>query len=107
MGRVVRHRVPPGDRRCRDVRAASLGAARPLADRLGKVRAKSAADLLINSLPGAPIVTVNGAADLIGRTYQATNQAIDRLVEAKIVRQVNVGGRNRALRSARTHQNVH
>ena len=46
---------------------------------------------MINSLPGAPIVTVNGAADLIGRTYQATNQAIDRLVEAKILRQVNVG----------------
>jgi hypothetical protein len=33
---------------------------------------------------------------LIGRTYQATNQAIGRLVEAKILRQVNVGGRNRA-----------
>jgi Fic family protein len=65
-------------------------------DRLGKVRAKSAADLLINALPGAPIVTVKGAADLIGRTYQATNQAIDRLVEAKILRQVNVRGRNRA-----------
>ena len=65
-------------------------------DLLGKVRAKSAADLLIGALPGAPIVTVNGAAELIGRTYQATNEAIDRLVEAKILRQVNVGQRNRA-----------
>jgi Fic family protein len=65
-------------------------------DRLGKVRDKSAADLLINALPGAPIVTVNGAADLISRTFQATNQAIDRLVAAKILRQVNVGQRNRA-----------
>jgi Fic family protein len=65
-------------------------------DRLGKVRGKSAADLLINALPGAPIVTVNGAAALIGRTYQATNTAIDRLVEAKILKQVNVGRRNRA-----------
>jgi Fic family protein len=65
-------------------------------ERLGKVRAKSAADLLIGALPGAPIVTVNGAAALIGRTYQATNEAIDRLVEAKILRQVNVGQRNRA-----------
>ena len=44
----------------------------------------------------ASIVTVNGAAKLIGRTYQATNEAIDRLVEAKILRQVNVGQRNRA-----------
>jgi Fic family protein len=65
-------------------------------DRLGKVRAKSAADLLIGALPGAPIVTVNGAAMLIGRTYQATNEAIGRLVEAKILRQVDVGRRNRA-----------
>jgi Fic family protein len=65
-------------------------------ERLGKFRAKSAADLLIGALPGAPIVTVNGAAELIGRTYQATNEAIDRLVEAKILRQVNVGQRNRA-----------
>ncbi len=65
-------------------------------ERLGKVRAKSAADLLIGALPGAPIVTVNGAAELIGRTYQATNEAIDRLVEAKVLRQLNVGQRNRA-----------
>jgi Fic family protein len=65
-------------------------------DRLGRLRAKSAADLLINALPGAPIVTVNGAGDLIGRTYQATNEAINRLVAAKILKQVNVGRRNRA-----------
>ena len=65
-------------------------------ERLGKVRARSAADLLIGALPGAPIVTVNGAAEVIGRTYQATNEAIDRLVEANILRQVNVGQRNRA-----------
>ena len=65
-------------------------------DRLGKLRARSAADLLIEALPGAPIVTVKGAAELVGRTYQATNEAIDRLVEAKILKQVNVGRRNRA-----------
>jgi hypothetical protein len=33
---------------------------------------------------------------LIARTYQATNQAIDRLARARILRQVNVGRRNRA-----------
>lgn len=65
-------------------------------ERLGRVRANSAADLLIRSLPGAPILTVNGAADLIGRTFQATNGAIDRLVDAQILRQVNLGRRNRA-----------
>jgi hypothetical protein len=51
---------------------------------------------LIRALPGSPVITVNGGAELIGRTYQATNQAIDRLVEAKILRQVTVGRRNRA-----------
>jgi len=65
-------------------------------ERLGRVRANSSADLLIRALPGAPIVTVNGAAELIGRTYQATNEGINRLVEAKILHQVNVGHRNRA-----------
>jgi hypothetical protein len=65
-------------------------------DRLGKVRAHSSTDLLIGALPGAPIVTVNGAAKLIGRTFQATNLAIDRLVGAKILQQINVGQRNRA-----------
>ena len=64
--------------------------------RLGRVRAQSAADLLIGALPGAPILTVNGAAKVIGRSFQATNVAIERLVEAKILRQVNVGQRNRA-----------
>lgn len=64
--------------------------------RLGSVRRGSAADLLVNALSGAPIVSVNGAADLIGRTFEATNQAISRFVEAGILRQVNVGRRNRA-----------
>jgi len=64
--------------------------------KLGGVRSGSAADLLMRALPGAPIVTTRGAADLIGRTYQATNQAMARLIEAGIVKQVNVGRRNRA-----------
>jgi hypothetical protein len=64
--------------------------------RAGRVRANSAADLLMRALPGAPIVTVKGAAGLIGRTFQATNEAIDRLVEARVLKQVTVGPRNRA-----------
>ncbi|MFZ0668441.1 MAG: Fic family protein [Acidimicrobiales bacterium] len=64
--------------------------------KLGGVRSGSAADLLIRALPGAPIVTVNGAAELIGRTFQATNQAVARLVDTGILAQVNVGHRNRA-----------
>ena len=64
--------------------------------RLGSVRANSAADLLLRVLPGAPIITVNGAADLIGRSYRAANGAVERLVEAGVLAQVNVGRRNRA-----------
>jgi Fic family protein len=65
-------------------------------ERLGRLRANSATDLLVRALPGAPILTVNGAAELIGRTFQATNEAVDRLSEAKILAQVTVGQRNRA-----------
>ena len=64
--------------------------------RLGRVRADSAADLLLRRLPGAPILTVQSAAELIGRSAQATNQAIARLAEAKVLSQTTVGKRNRA-----------
>ena len=68
--------------------------------RLGGVRAKSAADLLINALPGAPIVTVQSAATLIGRSEQAANQAVARLAAANILSQINVGRRNRAFEAS-------
>jgi hypothetical protein len=64
--------------------------------RLGRVRSDSATALLLGALPGAPIITVTGAATLIGRTFQATNQAIARLVDADILHQATVGKRNRA-----------
>jgi Fic family protein len=64
--------------------------------RLGRVRAGSALDLLTDMLPGAPVVTVQSAASLIGRSEQAVNEAIPRLVEAGIVRQTTAGRRNRA-----------
>jgi hypothetical protein len=51
-------------------------------------------------LPGAPIVTVASAAGLTGRTYQAANEAVARLVEASILRPVRVGRRNRAFEAA-------
>ncbi|MGH9119058.1 MAG: Fic family protein [Acidimicrobiales bacterium] len=62
----------------------------------GTVRRGSAAELLIGALPGAPVVSVSSAADLIGRSFQATNEAMTRLEAAGGVRQVNVGRRNRA-----------
>ncbi|HET8931781.1 MAG TPA: Fic family protein [Acidimicrobiales bacterium] len=64
--------------------------------RLGRLRSDSSAARLIDALPGTPIVTVDSAAGLIGRTFQATNQAITRLVQADILHQTNLGRRNRA-----------
>jgi Fic family protein len=64
--------------------------------RIGQVRARSATDLLLRSLIGAPVITVNSAAELIGRSFPQTNEAIEQLVDAEILRQVNVGKRNRA-----------
>ena len=63
---------------------------------LGRIRADSAAAALVESLPGAPIVTVRSAAGLIGRSIQATNEAIRRLERTGILRQTTVGRRNRA-----------
>jgi Fic family protein len=64
--------------------------------RLGSVRANSATELLLRALPGAPIVTVNSASALIGRSYRATNAAITNLVDVGVLSQVTVGRRNRA-----------
>jgi hypothetical protein len=63
---------------------------------LGLVRANSTTDVLLRRLPGAPILTVSSAAGLVGRSFQAVNDAIARLAEAGILRQVSVGRRNRA-----------
>ena len=65
-------------------------------ERVGRIRKDSAAELLIQSLPSAPIVTVQTASQLIGRTVQATNEGIRRLEEANVLTQTTVGRRNRA-----------
>jgi Fic/DOC family protein len=44
----------------------------------------------------APVLSVAGAADLIGRSFQPTNEAIARLVDGQVLRRVTVGRRNRA-----------
>jgi Fic family protein len=64
--------------------------------RLGRIRANSAADVLLRTLPGVPIVTVASAARLLDRSFKAVNDGIARLADAGIVRQVNIGRRNRA-----------
>jgi hypothetical protein len=65
-------------------------------ERLGTVRANSGTDLLLQSLPGAPTLTIDSAASLIGRTFKPAAAAIQRLMDAGILRQVTVGRRNRA-----------
>jgi Fic family protein len=64
--------------------------------RLGRVRKNSATELLLFALPGAPIITVQSAAALVGRSVQAVNEAIPRLVGAGVLKQTTVGQRNRA-----------
>jgi Fic family protein len=65
-------------------------------EKLGRVRTNSATDLLLRSLPGAPLITVKSAALLIGRTFPAANEAMKKLVDAGILRPVTVSRRNRA-----------
>jgi len=63
---------------------------------LGKVRAKSATDLLLRQLVGAPVITVKSAAALTSRSTVQTNEAVKRLVDADVLAQITVGRRNRA-----------
>ena len=58
---------------------------------LERVRANSAVELLLDILPGVPVITVDSAARLIGRSEMRTGEAINRLEAAGILRQRNVG----------------
>ena len=64
--------------------------------RLESVRAGSATDLLLKKLAGIPVLTVQSAAELVGRSFQAANEAVARLVEARILVPAKAGRRNRA-----------
>ena len=65
-------------------------------EQVGPMRRDSAARLLIDALPAAPVLTTSTAAALIGRSFQATSQAMNRLVDAGVLTQITVGRRNRA-----------
>lgn len=58
---------------------------------LGSIRRGSALDLLIGVLPGAPLITVASAAALVQRSEVATSAAVNRLVDAGILVQRNIG----------------
>lgn len=65
-------------------------------ERVGEVRADSTLDRLLDVLPAAPVLSAQSAARLIDRSVQTANQAVGRLVDAGVLRQVTVGRRNRA-----------
>lgn len=58
---------------------------------LGTVRANSGIDRLLQVIPGAPVVSVDSASALIGRSKARTTDAVNALAEAGILRQRNVG----------------
>jgi Fic family protein len=64
------------------------------------VRASSTLDLLLRALPSAPLVTVETAARLVGRSVQAANQAVRRLVAAGVLVPTRDVRRNRAFEVA-------
>jgi Fic family protein len=64
-------------------------------ERAAPLRAGSAAELLIEALPAAPVLTLAAAAQLIDRSQQAANQGLTRLVEANVLREITDGRRNR------------
>lgn len=60
-------------------------------EQLGRVRANSAVELLLDLLPGVPVITVESAARLIARSEMRTGDAVNRLEAAGVLRQRNVG----------------
>ncbi|GAC1428820.1 MAG: Fic family protein [Candidatus Velthaea sp.] len=63
--------------------------------RLGPLRKGSSVDLLLPQLAATPVLTVDDAARAIGRTGQAANEAVRRLVDAGILKPIGDARRNR------------
>jgi Fic family protein len=66
---------------------------------LGKVPANSAVETLVNALPGAPVITAQRAAALIGRSGPAVNEAIRRLLSAGVLAETTTGRHSRAFQA--------
>lgn len=69
-------------------------------EKVGRIRRGSAVDLLIQAIPGTPVLTVAGAAELTGRSFQAANEGIEVLSAAGVLTKTTVGNRNRAFQAA-------
>lgn len=59
--------------------------------RLDSVRANSATELLINVLPGSPVTSLAALTAQLCRTLPRVTEAVERFVNAGILRPVNVG----------------
>lgn len=62
----------------------------------GHRRSDSSARALIDHLPGTPILSVETAAGLVGRSYETGRAAVAALEEDGVLAQVTLGRRNRA-----------
>ncbi|HET9096640.1 MAG TPA: Fic family protein [Candidatus Baltobacteraceae bacterium] len=70
-------------------------------DRLGPVRSDAAAVRLIDALPGAPVITLAAAQKIIDRSLRATIDGMQRLVDAGIVKPIDLGRRRKQIYEAR------
>ena len=65
-------------------------------ERAGNPRSHSSAEALIQLLPAHPIVTLTTATRILGRSKQATNEAIAMLAANGVLRPTSLARRNRA-----------
>ncbi|NTU88585.1 MAG: Fic family protein [Actinobacteria bacterium] len=65
-------------------------------EKLGQIRKSSALDLLIDEMVGIPVFTVKSAAEATERAISAVTPAIERCIEAGIVKPIGNQKRNRA-----------
>jgi len=61
------------------------------------VRRGSATELLVDALLALPVFTTKIAAEHLGRSRVAVNEAISRLEDAGVIRKITLGRRNRAV----------
>jgi len=87
-------------RACRDTQEFAVTLAtwdQQMRERAGRLRAGSAAAAIVDALPALPVFTAGTMARYLARPPQKVNEAITRLIEGGVIRQVNVGRRrNRA-----------
>ena len=65
-------------------------------EKLGSVRRGSALEVLIDAMVGMPIFTIGTASESSGRAFSAMSAAVERCVEAGIVKPIGNQKRNRA-----------